>query len=418
MDSEKYYELLRKSRFMENAPEKLIRQAANIGSEIFIHSGETLFQKGESGDSMYIILDGHIRVHDGDLFLNTLSPGHVIGEIASLGSLERTASITAEEDTTLLEINCKNLFDTLANEDGFTKSLVSMLCAREKSMANKVTDRSMRVRSLERELEIGREIQSYFLPQTLPDTPGWNISAYFQAAHEVAGDFYDVFTVQSINRVGLVIGDVCDKGVGAALFMTLFRSLLRATALSKDFNNWSIASETENNKQDENRNLDSEVEKCLLNSVQLTNNYIAQTHGDTSMFASVFFALLDLETGVLNYINAGHEEPVIFSHNNIKQRLGTTGPVVGIFPGAKYETAMTTLDHDDSLLIFTDGITEALSVDGKQFSETRLLSLLEKFTGNADELLPEILNSLNDFTKGEKQFDDNTFLTINRNPGH
>ncbi len=416
MDSERYYEFLKKSRFMENAPEKLLRQAAEIGNEVSIHTGETLFQKGESGESMYIILDGHIRVHDGDLLLNTLSAGHVIGEIASLGSLERTASITAEDDTTLLEINCKKLFDTLSDEEGFTKSIVSMLCAREKSMAHKVTDRSMRVRTLERELEIGREIQSHFLPQALPDTPGWNVSAYFKAAYEVAGDFYDVFTVKSISRIGLVIGDVCDKGVGAALFMTLFRSLLRATALSGDFGNWSAGSGTEIDKTPDSVELDDNVERCLLNSIQLTNNYIARTHGDTSMFASVFFALLDPDTGVLNYINAGHEAPVIFSYKHIKERLDTTGPVVGVFPDASYKTATTKLDHGDSMLIFTDGVTEAQSAEGKQYTETRLLDLLGNFNGSSDKLLPEILDSLNNFTNGVSQFDDTTFLAINRSP--
>ncbi len=403
---------------MENAPEQLIRQAATIGIEISLPSGQTLFHKGDFGDSMYVILNGRIRVHDGDLSLNILSPGHVIGEIASLGSLKRTASITAEDDATLFEINCKTLFSTLANEEGFTKSIVSMLCSREKSMATKVTDRSMRVRTLERELEIGREIQSHFLPDTLPVIPDWNLSAYFHAAHEVAGDFYDAFEIKSINRIGLVVGDVCDKGVGAALFMTLFRSLIRATALSMDFNNWSTAPDASYGRRRENQVPRNRVDECLLDSIQSTNNYIAQTHGGTSMFASVFFAIIDPYTGNLSYINAGHEEPVIFGKQQIKQRLETTGPVVGIFPGARHEIASTKLDHGDSLLIFTDGITEAVSESGEQYSESRLMDTLASYCGTADSLLDNIIQSLNNFTKGARQFDDNTILAIHRNLTH
>ena len=147
------------------------------------------------------------------------------------------------------------------------------------------------------ELKIGRAIQSGFLPTKTPEIEGWKISPYFQSAREVSGDFYDTFTIDGHSRVGLIVADVCDKGVGAALFMTLFRSLLRSTAKIHEF--------SEGTDDPESRKTES-PEQLLKRCVQFTNNYIATTHGHTSMFATLFFGLLEPETGHLYYINAGH----------------------------------------------------------------------------------------------------------------
>lgn len=408
-----YLPFLKNSRFLEHAPDALLNDIANIAEKKFLRSGELLFAKGDVGDNLYIILDGKLRVHDDELTLIYLTTGHVVGEIASFGSFERTASVTAESDCNLLEINTKELFDTLSGSAGFTKSLVTMLCAREKSMASRITDHTIRVRALEKELEIGRQIQSCFLPDSLPEINDWHIDTYFKAAREVAGDFYDAFVIKSMNAIAVVIGDVCDKGVGAAMFMTLFRSLLRASALSSDYHNWNALSET--SLPDKRNAGDYDLlDQCLRNSLTLTNNYIAHTHNGTSMFASIFFALIDIETGTLRYINAGHEEPVIFSNRQIKQRLNTTGPVAGIFPDAKFEVAGAHLQQGDILLLFTDGITEAHAADESQYTESRLLSMLKNYNRPADELLDHIMNSLNTYIGDTPQYDDNTLLSLAR----
>ena len=145
------------------------------------------------------------------------------------------------------------------------------------------------LKGLERELEIGREIQMGFLPEELPQADGWEIAAYLKAAREVAGDFYDAFMLPD-GTIGLVVADVCDKGVGAALFMTLFRSLIRAAATTDGFG----------------ESAGSTAEVRLQHTIELTNNYIAETHGSTGMFATVFFGILDPRSGLLTYINGGH----------------------------------------------------------------------------------------------------------------
>ncbi len=147
-------------------------------------------------------------------------------------------------------------------------------------------------KSLERELEIGREIQQSFLPDELPQPAGWEIAATFQPARQVAGDFYDAFPLAGGSRIGLVVADVCDKGVGAALFMALFRSLLRAFA---------------------ERAFDGDAASAngprLLSTVVATNDYIARTHGRSNMFATAFVAVLDPGNGSVAWVNAGHEAP-------------------------------------------------------------------------------------------------------------
>jgi len=155
-----------------------------------------------------------------------------------------------------------------------------------------------------------------------------------------------------------------------------------------------------------------ESRQTLSNTVSLTNNYIARTHGGASMFASLFLGLLEPETGALLYINCGHEAPAILNRAGIKHRLEPTGPVVGMFPGAGYGIKQVRLQPGDSLLMFTDGVTEAANRDSEQFTEQRLFCLLGQAEKSADDLLQDIITGLSDFTQGTAQFDDITLLVV------
>jgi sigma-B regulation protein RsbU (phosphoserine phosphatase) len=363
---------------------------------------------------MYVIVQGSVRIHDGELVLNSLAEGEVFGEIAGLGGTDRTASVTAEEDLVLLRVERDILLSAIQERPGALQELVRMLCERESGMADRMTDRTWRLRAAEHELEIGRRIQSGFLPATLPDVDGYEIAGHFQAARVVAGDFYDAFMIPSLGRVALVIGDVCDKGVGAALFMTLFRSLIRATAQSRRFMNWAVDHNPANTRVSEGQDIEVLADETLRNTISLTNNYVATTHGSTSMFASVFVGLLDPDTGALSYINAGHEEAFIIDTNGIKTRLPPTGPVVGIFAGAGHEIARATLDRGSTLFTYSDGVPEATATHGGQFTDERLQELLAGFRGTAAELVEMIISSISEFTEGAPQHDDITMLACHR----
>lgn len=251
------------------------------------------------------------------------------------------------------------------------------------------------LKSLERELEIGRQIQADFLPKHLPQTSGWEIAVALQSAKEVAGDFYDVFYLEAEKKICLVVADVCDKGVGAALFMTLFRSLLRFTISATDAFG------------------ERSARPRLKAAVALTNRYIADTHGDTGMFATIFIGLLDPKTGVLTYINAGHECPFVVRNDGRAAPLRRTGPAVGVFPSIQYSVAELRLGHGDLFFAFTDGVPDALNQEGESFGREQLVSLLQTNV-IATSVLDTVCESLKQHIGEAEQFDDITLLAVRR----
>jgi phosphoserine phosphatase RsbU/P len=256
------------------------------------------------------------------------------------------------------------------------------------------------LKSLERELDIAREIQLGFLPAALPQVAGWEIAAYFKAAREVAGDFYDAFLLPDGN-LACVIGDVCGKGVGAALFMTLFRSLIRATATSDiSCGEKDMASLTSAER--------------LRHVMSFTNNYLVETHGDANMFATIFIGLFNLQTGTLNFINGGNEPPLLLGKGGAVTKLKPTGPVVGVIPGATFTVKEIVLEKNDLLLAFTDGIPDARNSENDSFDRERLLALLKEGGTIPAMLLTKVEERLHQFIGTADQFDDITLLAIKR----
>lgn len=276
---------------------------------------------------------------------------------------------------------------------------------------------------LEHDMQIGRKIQADFLPHqnTLPQPPGWDIAASFHPARQVSGDFFDAFPVGR-SKVGLVIADVCDKGVGPALFMALIRSLLRAFAEQHRPLNWLDSFTEEQSSSDAKKSI--KRQRMLLSSgttallaVELTNKYVCENHGDMNMFATLFFGVLDPATGVLTYINGGHDSPAIIGSNGeVKARLFPTGPAVGILPDTDFDIEQVTLEPADLLMMFTDGTTDALNSSEEPFSEQRLLSLLQQPVPSVTVLLDRIVASLRTHIADTEQFDDITLLAVRRKP--
>ncbi len=393
---------LRKSQFLEKAPDDLVHRLADAVRALRIPAGKRLIEKGALGTSMFFVVDGCVRIHDGDVVLTHLGQGEVFGEIGALAAQNRTASVTAEIDSLLLELDQEVLYHTLTETPGSARPLIEALCRREGRLIHDVTERSVQVKVLEHEMSIAKKIQKSFLPETIPDISGWDMKGYLEPAREVAGDFYDYFVVPRPNCVGIVIGDVCDKGVGAALFMTLFRSLIRSTALFREFV--------------EQTDAPKDVASTLRDSITLTNRYIATTHGSSSMFSSVFFGLLIPETGQLCYINAGHESPVIVGDQGIRVHLETTGPVIGLFPEIEHEVRIAQIQPGETLVAYTDGVTDAKNPQGAIFSEERLLSLIAESPRQAGSMLHRILGEIHAFAGNASQYDDTTLIVVHRKP--
>ncbi|UCD78507.1 MAG: SpoIIE family protein phosphatase [Desulfobacterales bacterium] len=272
---------------------------------------------------------------------------------------------------------------------------------------------------LNNELEKGRQMQINFLPNQLLQMPGWETAAFFKPARQVAGDFYDVFRLPE-GAIGLVVADVCDKGVGAALFMALFRSLIRIFSGQTSMNGLPLTCSggilEEPDPQAENPNIDP-IHITALNAVQLTNNYIALNHGELAMFATLFFGVLDPATGSLSYVNGGHEPLyVVNSDGGVKAHLAATGPSVGIEPKIGFKIRQTHLEPGDILLGYTDGVTEAVAADSSFFTMKYLVSLLDAPSPSAADLLDRIAERLQAHIGEAEQFDDITMLAVRRLP--
>ena len=256
------------------------------------------------------------------------------------------------------------------------------------------------LKSLEREMEIARQIQGDFLPSELPQVPGCQVAAYFKAAREVAGDYYDAFVLSDGTLVG-VVGDVCGKGVGAALYMTLFRSLIRVTCTTDVH---------------PSQGKTSPAERLRL-AVTFTNRYITETHGDADMFSTLFICLVNHETGGITYINAGNEAPYLRKSDGSLTSLGPTGPVVGVIPEAKYAVRETRLEAGDLLLAFTDGIPDSKNDADEFFGHDRLEAILTSTpAASPSDLLAGIQAQLHQFIGSAEQFDDITVLGIQFQP--
>jgi sigma-B regulation protein RsbU (phosphoserine phosphatase) len=337
------------------------------------------------------IISGEMML--GILTLMHSTPGHFKKEMAEL------MKITGNQVALVLEN--AYLFTNL------NKSFKSLGKAKKKIEAYS--------KALDLEMEKGHQIQQDFLPRQLLRLPNWHIEAVLHTARRVSGDFYDVFKLPG-GYIGLVIGDVCDKGVGSALFMALFRSLIRIFSGQPQLSESRIdtRSKTVGGKSGAapTKGFD---QADPLSAIAMTNDYIAQEHHEMSMFATLFFGVLNPKNGKLAYINAGHEAVFVIDPSGAKESLVATGSAVGMFPHLEFEYKQTQLAPGDILFAYTDGVTEALSPDQELFTKERLSSLLSKPPATAGDLLEMIKNNLFDHIGNASLEDDITMLALQRN---
>jgi sigma-B regulation protein RsbU (phosphoserine phosphatase) len=256
------------------------------------------------------------------------------------------------------------------------------------------------LRLLERELEIGKEIQAGFLPQEIPQPAGWQIAAFFRPAREVAGDFYDVFEVEP-GKLALLLGDVTDKGVGAAMYMALFRSLLRS----------SVMMDRITGEQDAGHLIPSD--ERLRGAVILTNNYLCRVH-DAGMFATLLFGVLDVESGQFCYLNAGHDYPYVLRAGQIIAALKPTGPAAGVIDNVDYRVESLELQVGDALVLYSDGIIDVTNPAGERFDQERWRTLVTGSFESAGQFMQAAVKALDAFTAGAEQYDDMSLLVVKR----
>jgi sigma-B regulation protein RsbU (phosphoserine phosphatase) len=242
---------------------------------------------------------------------------------------------------------------------------------------------------LEQELEVGRQIQLSMLPKCCPDVPGWQIVTYYQPARSVGGDFYDFLDLAGQPaRLGLVIADVADHGVGAALLMALSRTIIRTVALAG---------------------------RSPASALMRSNTLILKdSHADT--FISAVYAALELETGQLIYANAGHPRPLWYHATTGEvTELALRGIVLGAFEEIALKEERINLEQGDALVFYTDGVTEVANAEGEQFGEERLREVVAAHGhASAEALLVAVVDAVAGWAGRREWGDDVTGVVVRR----
>ena len=388
-------------------------------------SGEILFHQGEPGLECFVILEGQLEVitfvHGDELRLDVYRPGQIIGEMALLDRSPRSATVRALEAADLVVLGEEAFKTLLSSNPELAMSLLrsgttrmrntnqrmiadlerknaELLAAYEQLKA--AQSELIRLNRLEEELAVARRIQQSFLPRTLPALPGWQLAAYSRGAQAVGGDFYDCIELAD-GHLGLVVADVCGKGVTAALFVALTRSLLRAASQAP----WIFQGR-----------MVLDAESVLTGALWLVNDYICREHADSNMFITLFYAVLNPASGSLSYVNAGHNPPLLVTDGGASIHETDAGALpVGIMPSQSYEVLRTSIGPGERLVAFSDGITEAMDVAGEPYNDERLHAALRANAAlETPELVATIIAEVDAYAAGAPQADDITLLIVTR----
>ncbi len=256
----------------------------------------------------------------------------------------------------------------------------------------RLTDELAEQQRLELELDVARDIQASFLPKACPQAPGWDICSYWRAARQVGGDFYDFIPLRASpgeTRWGIVVADVAGKGVPAALFMAMSRTILRSAAASR-----------------------------ISPAATLTRvNQLIVTEARSDLFVTIFYGVWEPQTGRFVYANAGHNEPLCVDRAGHIRPLAGHGVVLGALDEVEYAEHEMHLQPGDRLLLFTDGLTDAVNTAEEEFGLGRVQARLREAQAqgySAEATLNGLAAAVVDFAGAMGTFDDVTMVLIHR----
>ena len=245
--------------------------------------------------------------------------------------------------------------------------------------------------SLKKDLTTAKDIQQYILPRVFPPFPEFSdkldIYASMEAAKDIGGDFYDFFHVDD-DRIAFVIADVCGKGIPAALFMAVSRTIIRSKGM-----------------------MCAKADECLRESNRLLAAYSVDC-----MFVTVFYAIYNTKTGLVTYCNGGHNSPhLLRADGTVEELPKAQSMILGAFDGAEYKEGTLQMEHGDTLFMFTDGVTEAMNPAFEELGEERLDRILSGMADkNCQQIIETVKAGITDFVNGAEQSDDITMLVLKR----
>jgi serine phosphatase RsbU (regulator of sigma subunit) len=417
--------LIERTPLFASLPTDEIEYISRALRQRWFEPGEILFSEGDPGDRFSIVLEGQVEIIKAlgtteGRTLAVLGPGEMIGEMSLLYRNKlRSASARAQTQVHMLEMTQAD-FDALLHRRpelalGIMQEMSERMRNSEDATIRDLQEKNRQLAAayrelqaaqaqiiekekLEHELSMARRIQSSILPKETPVLDGWKITAHWQPARAVSGDFYDFIPFPK-GKWGLVIGDVTDKGVPAALVMATTRSVIRSTALSAAAltQNWSPV-----------------AERLVSPGEILTRvNNLLYEDMPSNMFVTCLFAVLDPATGRLRFSNAGHNLPCLRTPKATVE-LRATGMPLGLMPDMNYEEKEAYVVPGSLALFYSDGLVEAHNPQREMYGVPRLQKNLAGSPGGAS-LIKELLTSLADFTGPRwEQEDDVTLMTLER----
>lgn len=348
--------------------------------------GEYLFKSGDTADKMFYIQEGSLRLVE---INKTIGPGQVIGEMGIFSPFnERTASALCEDDLQAYTMGREEVIKFFSQDPNLAINLIQLSIKR--FIENLRAETAARER-IESELRIAHDIQNSMLPRVFPPFPErkeFDIFATMDAAKEVGGDFYDFFFVDK-NKLCVIIGDVSGKGVPAALFMAISKTLFKTQAL---------------------RGIPPQEIMTIVNDTLCLDNQMC-------MFVTVFFLILDTQTGEVEYCNGGHNPPLLCTQNGCFEFISVPkGFVVGAMEHLQCEGKRLMLKPNDTIFLYTDGVTEAMNPKKELFSENRLKKGLELVKDKGlQDIIASMRREVGNHAQDEPQSDDITMLLLRYN---
>jgi serine phosphatase RsbU (regulator of sigma subunit) len=426
---EKTIGFLKNSHLFSMMSENRLRDIARESTVIDLYPSGRLFEQGDTGDAAFLVLDGVISVEvateSGRAVVATVGPGELVGEIAAFSNRKRNASVFSETGAHLLRIGQNTIRDMLQRDPSYAMNIILELGARLdsnnnsiavlchaanalasgdfkpdmlsalkqganrfshfakvfESMASEITTKHQFLQ----EINTAKIIQRSFLPRGIDAGDRgsrFRIAAEMLPAKQVGGDFFDYFMIDDKN-LGIAVGDVSGKGIPAAIFMSVTRTMLRTIA-----RHGGTAGDV----------------------VTELNSLLAEDNSE-SMFVTLAYGRLNLDTGQLEYANAAHEEAYVLRADESFDHIGPMGPAVGLFDGVRYQSDTKILKPDDTIILGTDGITEAFNSQGGMYGTDRFTSLMKRLGREpVDNVVQQITSEVLRFSQGVPQSDDLTCL--------